>query len=382
MPVLDIDTLLVVISLLALVSAMIMFLLWRVNTEQRGVFLWFISSLLNAAAYSSPVFFNAGAYGIFINNMLIITSLLLMLEGAFRFRGHPSTRRWLAALVILPVVGVFTWLNVESPLLRYRVVDVLTIAVFVSIAVIMTRRTRSSAELVIYGTAALFCSMMAVLVGVRWVTAMTITGPFALTDTLTFNRILFTGFAVFTVGWTYSITLACYFRAQQAALQMAREDPLTGLPNRRSIDEVLKREILRSQRSGRKFTLLVLDLDGFKTVNDSMGHAAGDTMLTEIALRLRAQARDADFVARLGGDEFLVVLHDIESDADRQAAIARFHQCLQEPFELNGQSIRISTSVGAAEWGTDGDTVDQLLQTADRRMYRDKSESIPEPEPT
>ena len=376
MPALDTQTLLVAISLMALVSAMVMFLLWRINTAQHGVLLWFVSSLLQAAAYASPLVLTAGGVGVALNNVLIITSLLLMLEGALQFRGHPPDRRWLLAGLLLPIAAVFIVINVDNPLLRYRIIDLYTAMVFFSIAIVMVRRAESRHALVIYSVAALFCTMVGVLVSLRWLIALTTTSTVSIAEPLYFNGIVFLGFLVFSAGWTYSITLACYFRAQQSALALAREDPLTGLPNRRGADEALEQEIQRARRSGKAFSLILLDLDGFKAVNDTMGHAAGDAVLIRVSRRLTEQVRESDFIARLGGDEFLVILHTADSATEQQSAMDRFRQCLERPFELDGQQIRVSTSAGAAQWGKDGDTADELLLAADKRMYRNKATEI------
>jgi len=364
MPALDTQTLLVAISLMALVSAMVMFLLWRINTAQHGVLLWFIASLLQAAAYASPLIPAAGGIGIVLNNLLIIVSLLLMLEGALQFRGHHSNRRWLLAGVLLPIAAMFIVMNVDNPLLRYRVIDFYTTLVFFSIAAVMVRRAESREALLIYSVAALFCVMVGALVFLRWLIAITTTTPVPIAAPLPFNSIVFLGFLVFSAGWTYSITLACYFRAQQSALALAREDPLTGLPNRRGADEALAQEIKRARRSGKAFSLILLDLDGFKSVNDTMGHAAGDAVLVGVSRRLAEQVRGSDFIARLGGDE---------SVAEHQSAMDRFRECLELPIELEGRQIRIRASAGAAQWGKDGDTSDELLRAADKRMYQNKA---------
>lgn len=373
MPALDTQTLLVAISLMALVSAMVMFLLWRINPAQRGVLMWFVASLLQAAAYASPLMPIAGGVGVVFNNVLIITSLLLMLEGALQFRGHPTDRRWLLAGLLLPIAAVFIVINVDNPLLRYRVIDFYTAAVFFSIAVVMVRRTENRQVLIIYSVAALFCTMVGVLVSLRWLIALTTTSTVSIAEPLYFNSIVFLGFLVFSAGWTYSITLACYFRAQQSALALAREDPLTGLPNRRGADEALEQEVQRARRSGKAFSLILLDLDGFKAVNDTMGHAAGDAVLVRVARRLTEQVRESDFISRLGGDEFLVILHTADSASEQQTAMDRFRQCLELPFALDGQKVRVRASAGAAQWGKDGDTADELLRAADKRMYQNKA---------
>ena len=109
-------------------------------------------------------------------------------------------------------------------------------------------------------------------------------------------------------------------------LHAARHDELTGLPNRAYTNEWLARSIAAAKRGGEKLGLLYLDLNGFKQVNDTLGHAAGDDVLVDVAANLRSTARDSDFVARLGGDEFAVVMPRVGSRADAETAAKRFSE--------------------------------------------------------
>lgn len=160
--------------------------------------------------------------------------------------------------------------------------------------------------------------------------------------------------------------------------EMAHHDILTGLPNRRMIDQRLDNELHRIQRNQLGLALLFLDLDGFKPVNDTHGHAVGDLVLAEIARLLQATVRDADTVARLGGDEFLILLTDTEKP--REAAERVAQKCiaaLAEPIDINGLQIRVGVSIGIATClGEQAGTmsVKQLVSQADDAMYRAKAE--------
>jgi diguanylate cyclase (GGDEF)-like protein len=154
--------------------------------------------------------------------------------------------------------------------------------------------------------------------------------------------------------------------AVRAALRhQTLHDPLTGLANRTLLDERLRTLL----GTGDPVTVLALDLDGFKTVNDTFGHAAGDELLQVVAGRLRAQADDGDLVARLGGDEFVVVLADT-TEADAREIAEELRHALVTPIALDGNSARIDASVGVARAaGTDPGS---LLRAADADMYRVK----------
>jgi diguanylate cyclase (GGDEF)-like protein len=156
----------------------------------------------------------------------------------------------------------------------------------------------------------------------------------------------------------------------EAAVHRAYHDMLTGLPNRALFLDRLGHSIRRSERTGRITAVLFLDLDGFKRVNDSLGHSAGDQLLIEVAARLEDCLRPADTAARFGGDEFAVLLEDLERGADATMVASRIMASLQEPVMLLGRRVTVSASIGVA---LDREHGDDLLRNADLAMYRAKS---------
>ena len=158
---------------------------------------------------------------------------------------------------------------------------------------------------------------------------------------------------------------------------LARHDALTGLANRLALEQHLPRAIARARRSGHQLAIGVLDLDDFKPVNDSFGHAAGDRLLQELARRLQAQLREIDLLARLGGDEFVLVLDDLDGLHPRQqlaGILARMHRAVELPFDLGGGvQAEVGMSMGLALYPGDGDEADQLLRQADAALYAAKS---------
>ncbi len=156
----------------------------------------------------------------------------------------------------------------------------------------------------------------------------------------------------------------------------ARHDPLTGLANRRLLIERLEELRARSQRSRVRHALVVLDLDGFKSVNDTLGHEIGDKVLVEVAERLHRELRPGDLAARLGGDEFAVVLDDLPVDRVADVAL-RIHHVLAEPHVLGGARWPVQASLGVAIPAADS-TVGATLRSADQAMY-DAKQSAGEP---
>ncbi|WP_291685589.1 EAL domain-containing protein [Bradyrhizobium sp.] len=155
---------------------------------------------------------------------------------------------------------------------------------------------------------------------------------------------------------------------------LAQHDLLTGLANRALFSEKLEDAAKRLQRHGTAFTVLMLDLDKFKNVNDTLGHSAGDQLLVEVAQRLRTSIRDLDVLARLGGDEFAIIQENENVQGEGAVALAlRIIRLIEQPFDLGGQQVNVGTSIGisfAPEHGVDAET---LLHKADLALYAAKS---------
>ena len=163
-------------------------------------------------------------------------------------------------------------------------------------------------------------------------------------------------------------------QADERILYLATHDGLTGLPNRVMFNQLFERSIKLTQRNGRKCAVLFIDLDRFKVINDSLGHAAGDTLLIEVANRLRGCVRTCDVVARLGGDEFVVIL-DETFDRDQIALVARkILTTLLPPMVLAGHECRTTGSIGIAVFPDDGRDAQTLTKNADIAMYLAKEE--------
>jgi diguanylate cyclase (GGDEF)-like protein len=160
--------------------------------------------------------------------------------------------------------------------------------------------------------------------------------------------------------------------AEAKLQQMALIDELTGLPNRRLLFDRLTQSLARARRDGHRVALLYIDLDGFKLVNDNLGHAVGDIVLREVAHRLRARSRESDTVARIGGDEFTVVLDHIQENDDAIIAAESLLDVLRPEFEIDGHSVQIGASIGISIFPEHGDEGGYLLQQADCAMYAAK----------
>ncbi len=162
-------------------------------------------------------------------------------------------------------------------------------------------------------------------------------------------------------------------RAESQITFMARHDALTQLPNRLLLAERIEQAIAQAGR-GPGFSVLCLDLDNFKQVNDTLGHPVGDELLCAVADRLLACVREVDTVARLGGDEFAIIQADTQRPADAERLARRIVECIAQPYEFDGQRIVIGCSVGISLSPSDGTTGEKLLKNADVALYRAKAE--------
>jgi len=162
-------------------------------------------------------------------------------------------------------------------------------------------------------------------------------------------------------------------RMYDRLLHEARHDSLTGLPNRTVAEDRLEQALGRTDRSKKQFAVFCIDLDGFKAINDELGHDAGDEILRAVALRLQNNLRQSDTLARVGGDEFLVIIEDCSGFAAAQAVAQSLITSLQQPFLLDKQQLWVSASIGVAMYPANASTAPQLRRNADLAMYRAKS---------
>lgn len=162
-------------------------------------------------------------------------------------------------------------------------------------------------------------------------------------------------------------------RSQEDLERLAHFDPLTALPNRVLFHDRMQHALDRASRHRHQVGVLLLDLDGFKTINDSLGHPVGDQLLQLVARRLQGCVRVEDTVARLGGDEFAVILSNVTNGADAVEVIQRILGVIEVPFELSAGHGLVTTSIGVAIFPDDGQTVTELIRNADAAMYEAKA---------
>ncbi|MFO7703942.1 MAG: GGDEF domain-containing protein, partial [Halopseudomonas sp.] len=172
------------------------------------------------------------------------------------------------------------------------------------------------------------------------------------------------------VGIARDITLRK--AAEDQSWHQANFDILTNLPNRRLFIDRLQQDLRHAERAGLSMAVMFIDLDGFKEVNDSMGHEAGDTLLRLVAQRMKECVRESDTVARMGGDEFTVALNEVSAAEQALHVAGKITDALCRPFTVHDMLVQISASVGVARYPADAKTADELVNLADRAMYAAK----------
>lgn len=377
---LDIVTLTLVFTFVSITSALVLFIIWRINPDMSGVFFWMLSSLLFAlsalilvVAAQWPI---APGWGPFLSNSLSLPANMLLMEGALRFRGYVSRLRWNLLLGLVPVFVGLSWLNRFDPGARYMVHDSIVMSFMLVAAFSFVWRVSSREQRSAYSLAFAAGVLMALPPAARGLMAMTGndsvmvgTGSFATQYYMFFGLITY-------IFWIFGLTVACYYRSRQRALLLAREDALTGLPNRRWLDEYMQRALAECKRGGEHFALVMIDINEFKWINDRHGHSVGDRLLQAFALRLQSAVREADFVGRQAGDEFLVFLRQLDAEESAESLVERLRARLDGTVALEGCTVPLVTSLGAALFPQDAVSAESLLNLADQRMYQDKRERI------
>ncbi|MEO5560892.1 MAG: PAS domain S-box protein, partial [Dokdonella sp.] len=177
------------------------------------------------------------------------------------------------------------------------------------------------------------------------------------------------------IAGVYALTMdmTAIKRVENELQRLARFDTLTALANRRQFDELLQQAIVRVRRSERPLVLMFLDIDHFKSINDSLGHAGGDEVLQEFAWRLHASVRDNDLVARLAGDEFVILLEDIETADEASGVASKIIATIGEPFELVSGQLSVTASIGVAFVANGRNASIEIVQIADKALYEAKA---------
>jgi len=308
-------------------------------------------------------------------NVCLVAGTLLMQRGVRQFIGRPGNAGFYLAL-LAAVLGV-SWycLVTHSGALRVMSISGVLGALCMVAAADVLGYARRELELrfgFLLAVPLLLGGLVFMARGARAVVA-----PETVVAELSANSSLNLGSALLFLitALVFHLTLVALVGARLISelSRLSRHDGLTELLNRRAMDDLLRDEARRAVRTNQPFSLLMVDADYFKAINDRFGHAAGDEALRYFAQILSALMRDSDRVGRFGGEEFIVLLPNTSSTEALNAAERLRDALLRRPWAWQGESLRLTVSTGVAAWRGPHDEVDLLLKRADAAMYRAKS---------
>jgi diguanylate cyclase (GGDEF)-like protein len=370
---LDMQTLFVVVTSVALLlSFWVAFMAWG-QPARHPLWAWALALLFYAV---SQVLFGMrdaiplSVVAIFGNTAYAI-AFVLMLLALRRFQGvEMSGLRWLLPAVLVFVLAAF-WLEQA----RWRVMAV-TLVFCGQIGVILqalldrSQRQHGRGRYILVG--AFMALLLILLLRVGSAASGAIEGSSGVSSSPWLGLIFLVSMCVIlsiTLGFVY-MTVE---RAERLNFEMAMKDMLTGLANRRAITDQLLNTVARAQRQGQYLSVLMLDIDHFKRVNDGYGHQAGDTVLRGVAQTLQSRLRAQDQIGRFGGEEFMVILPDTSLDGALTLAEALRQAVEATPTQWGAHSIAVTISIGVRGGAiTGGDTADSLVGSADAALYRAK----------
>ncbi|WP_341876970.1 GGDEF domain-containing protein [Defluviitalea saccharophila] len=373
---LDVRTLTIIIMIVILISCFVMIALWIVYPSERGIESWALSASTGAVAFIAltlqPIL---GSYAVFLNNAGILASSLILLEGILRFRGfgNESHRRhpFIFFLLLFIVVSYF---NRNYPTARYLFHDFF-VSILLTLSSFFIIYKTHGMEILVHSIAGGSIFILVPIFTFRWYLALSgrIETMLIGSTQHPIMQVLFLFVIPWAVGWTYGLSLVIGYRIQQKLNMTAIQDELTGLGNRRRLVQIMDALLKECESVEEQFFMFMLDLNGFKKINDQYGHSIGDDILVLAAKGIRESIESYDFAVRFGGDEF-IVLYRYQDGRNIDSLLNRLRNSIEQIRMLNGAMVQIRTSIGVAVCPDDGTTLDELLCVADKRMYKDKQE--------
>ncbi len=311
-------------------------------------------------------------FPLWIAGTMVILACCVIAMGIERFYGQAVS--WRASVLIVGLsfvslgISIFAFDSVPLRLCIYSIGQSIPIAL--SLRQLLGRgNDRPGARL----AAAVGILIIAVNVLRATMSLLNIGGEVSMIHFNPFQTALVLVLVFLAMAWNFGFVLLSIDRLRAEVADLALFDELTGVANRRQLLTRLRLECARSEQTGEPFALLIMDLDGFKEINDNFGHAAGDECLRRFTLAAQSRLRPADLLARMGGDEFCVVLP--ETTLREGAMIARhvIDACREVTMQWPGGQIALSTSIGVAQWRPEiGKYSDRLMAAADRALYAAK----------
>jgi diguanylate cyclase (GGDEF)-like protein len=363
--------LLIISSFVALTMSGILLIIAQTYPKTiRGLREWSVAALVIALCF--PLFIARGhipdLFSIVLANLMLLIAFMLMNIGTRKFSGTPPKfDRKLLFLFVLSYVALFTWFTYVQPDIRVRVA---TLVLFTLIVILDQLFLVLRALPGTMGRHVLVFSLT-ILIGSRVIRLGALIlgfGPPTGVFDASASQLIYIAIPSITIPLgTISFIMLASEKLRHDLEFVSRHDGLTECLNKNAAMEELKREIARATRHRGKLSIMLIDLDNFKDINDTYGHLEGDNILVDFSNRAQATLRGSDQLTRFGGDEFMAILPD--TDLDQALLVAnRFHEAGKE-----GQPIAWSVSIGISVWLDQDDSMDALLTRADQALYRSKA---------
>lgn len=378
---LDIRSLTVALTFVSTVLSIILFLIWRSRKTYRGFGLWTAGNGLFAAGFMLIALRGLvpNILSIALANIFLLSAAALFLEGVRRFRGVAGRPISTVSLVVLPVllIAYFTFVTADTGM-RVVVYSAFYAVIAGLVAWELFRNAPSEQRFSLWFTGSLF-AMHALFMVFRVILTFLNPGPHdllapSLIQTFTFLVSLLLG-----IAWTLGFVMlnserleVDLIKAQVELERLAATDYLTGIANHRSFFEAGEREIQRARRYGHPLAVLMIDLDHFKKVNDTHGHAAGDRVLAAMTAAIRKLLRDLDVFGRLGGEEFAILLPETDLAGGRATAERLRAAIAETAIDAENVSLKVTISIGVSLLSPDDQVLDAVLKRADDAMYEAK----------
>ena len=310
-----------------------------------------------------------------LGNLCIVASLVALQRGIWAFFGCARPWRW--HVLVLLATGTVTVVGLDPALGAWRVAIISgsLSALCLSVGWDLQREARARMELRWGAVLAVPLLLGGLVFGLRAARAVISPGTIVAEVTADSSLNVSAAFAYLVIALVFQLTLVALVvtRGVVELRRSSRFDALTGLLNRRAAQQALEEEVQRSRRLGEPFSLLMIDADHFKAINDGQGHAAGDRALQHLGTLLAAQMRDIDRVGRWGGEEFVVLLPGATLPQAQEVAERLRERCQALPPRWQDEVLPLTLSVGLSQWAGSGDELAALLARADTALYRAKA---------
>lgn len=310
-----------------------------------------------------------------VANLCIVASLVVLQRGVWAFFGLPRPWRWHAAVVALAVTVTIFGLDPAYGAWRVMLISAALSALCLSVGRDLQREARARMELRWGAVLAVPLLLGGLIFGLRAARALVSPGTIVAEVTADSGLNVGAAFGYLIIALVFQLTLVALVvtRGVVELRRSSRYDTLTGLLNRRAMQEALEQQLQRSRRLGEPFSVLMLDADHFKAINDAQGHAAGDRALQHLGTLLAAQMRDIDRVGRWGGEEFVVLLPGTPLARAHEVAERLCERVQALPTRWQDQAVPLTLSAGASQWSGGGEELAALLARADAALYRAKA---------